>query len=503
LPPNNGTTGQGYVTFSLNVDQNTAKHFSQINADAEIIFDANEPILTPEIFHTIDTEPPVIGIAPNEELMTLGQFGLNLNKFDNGSGVGNIDIYEYEPIKDEFKFLLSTQQELIIIPFSEKRNYIIAALGNDLVGNKQLFDQLVKIDVNFDYNITCPNACSNHGKCDESGICSCDKNYVLTDCSFYYDGTNQNTFQFEALVGEYHILNTSSKSFELELDLNSSYTFTDVRITVRGLPNGSLSSSGVFNVNNSLEMASFDRINLTLPENFKERLELEIELRLKYKFLEFVELKRLLIDRFEMKPVFEITNIECLLNETLYQNYTTKIEFKFDLISSDNHEFNASISIVGLMANESDYSIELDSYSKNGSIEINYYSDLIQFRIELLITTIEDEFVLSKKLKFSYCQNVQVSDEETTIVNSENNELTTINMNSNPIDITDQMLTTTSNVIDTTSSTSSSLGKPDNGNNYSTLIIVFSVVGTVVISSIAAVLVFFFFLFYFLCLVFF
>ena len=54
LPPNNGTTGQGFVTFSVFAHEN-ASHLARIDAEASIIFDANEPIDTPPIFNTVSS----------------------------------------------------------------------------------------------------------------------------------------------------------------------------------------------------------------------------------------------------------------------------------------------------------------------------------------------------------------------------------------------------------------------------------------------------------------
>jgi hypothetical protein len=52
LPPNNGTTGQGHVTFSVRV-KSSVKPLTRIDAQASIIFDRNEPIDTPPIFNTV------------------------------------------------------------------------------------------------------------------------------------------------------------------------------------------------------------------------------------------------------------------------------------------------------------------------------------------------------------------------------------------------------------------------------------------------------------------
>ena len=52
LPPNNGTTGQGFVTFIVRAKQRVGS-LSRIDAEAAIIFDQNEPIDTPPIFNTV------------------------------------------------------------------------------------------------------------------------------------------------------------------------------------------------------------------------------------------------------------------------------------------------------------------------------------------------------------------------------------------------------------------------------------------------------------------
>ena len=52
LPPNNGTTGQGYVTFTVRLKKNLPP-LTRIDAKASIYFDKNEPIDTPPIFNTV------------------------------------------------------------------------------------------------------------------------------------------------------------------------------------------------------------------------------------------------------------------------------------------------------------------------------------------------------------------------------------------------------------------------------------------------------------------
>lgn len=52
LPPNNGTDGQGYITFSVK-PKTDVKTLTRIDLEASIYFDQNEPIDTPLIFNTV------------------------------------------------------------------------------------------------------------------------------------------------------------------------------------------------------------------------------------------------------------------------------------------------------------------------------------------------------------------------------------------------------------------------------------------------------------------
>jgi hypothetical protein len=291
LPPNNGTSGQGYVTFSLNVREDTV-HMSQIDAQAEIIFDSNEPILTPEIFHTIDDAPPTIDLNINTQLMMMGQFGINLNKSDNGSGFGSLDLYEYDASEGKLVFIMNTQENVAILPFKEKRNYTITAIGKDLVGNRQDMSQLKSIDVSFDYTIGCPNECSANGLCTDNGVCKCDQNYILTDCSFYFDGNNTNTFVFRTTSSALNM--NSTEWFRLNFNFASRYTFSDIRLTITGWPSGVNTSKGEIE-NGTIALVSFDSLDARLPNNFTDQIELQVKLEVKYLYLEFFEIDQITI----------------------------------------------------------------------------------------------------------------------------------------------------------------------------------------------------------------
>ena len=58
VPPNpeNGTVGQGYFSFRVRVLRDTPRG-TRVGARASIFFDDEAPVITPEIFNTIDHGP--------------------------------------------------------------------------------------------------------------------------------------------------------------------------------------------------------------------------------------------------------------------------------------------------------------------------------------------------------------------------------------------------------------------------------------------------------------
>jgi hypothetical protein len=70
LPPNaTAPEGEGFVSYRIRPHQGT-----RIDAEASIVFDVNEPVLTPAIYHTIDAGPPTSAINPLPPVMTTTTF---------------------------------------------------------------------------------------------------------------------------------------------------------------------------------------------------------------------------------------------------------------------------------------------------------------------------------------------------------------------------------------------------------------------------------------------
>jgi large repetitive protein len=139
LPVNDSIThkGEGFVSYRIKAKNSTVTGDS-IYAKANIVFDVNEPILTPQIFNTIDALPPsstidsiplvldssyVIGVTANDEN-------------GKGSGVATYDLYVAEN-GGGFSVLAKNIALDSSFTFSGDpgKNYCLYSVAKDSVGN--------------------------------------------------------------------------------------------------------------------------------------------------------------------------------------------------------------------------------------------------------------------------------------------------------------------------------------------------------------------------------
>jgi subtilase family serine protease len=95
LPPNDANaSGQGFVNYTVQVKRGTATG-AVIDAQAQIIFDNNEPIDTPAIFNTVDSDLPVSHVAGLPTLTEDTSFKVSWSGQDseNGSALAGYTIY--------------------------------------------------------------------------------------------------------------------------------------------------------------------------------------------------------------------------------------------------------------------------------------------------------------------------------------------------------------------------------------------------------------------------
>jgi hypothetical protein len=104
LPPNvNSPEGEGFVTFIIS-PQPELDHLDAVENYASIIFDENEPIITPLWINVIDREAPVSSIVDLPEIIYTNTFNITWQAEDAHSGVRQIFIFMAED-EEEFNLL--------------------------------------------------------------------------------------------------------------------------------------------------------------------------------------------------------------------------------------------------------------------------------------------------------------------------------------------------------------------------------------------------------------
>jgi RHS repeat-associated protein len=90
LPPSaTAPEGEGFVSYRIRPRQGLATG-TRIDAEASIVFDVNEPILTPAIYHTIDAAPPASAIDPLPPVITTNTFTVSWSGEDDAGGAWDV-----------------------------------------------------------------------------------------------------------------------------------------------------------------------------------------------------------------------------------------------------------------------------------------------------------------------------------------------------------------------------------------------------------------------------
>ena len=177
LPPNNGTTGQGHVTFRIRIKRDV-DHLSKIYENASIVFDENPPIDTPPIFYTVDRSSPTVVVNASQDS---SEVLLQFDTRDTGSGTRSVDLFNVSDTDELSVFRTGINQSAVVLQNLPVNQPVrMAAVATDNVGN------VGEVDVSDIFTVivttACPNDCSGHGDCLPSGLCRCMSGYVGQDC---------------------------------------------------------------------------------------------------------------------------------------------------------------------------------------------------------------------------------------------------------------------------------------------------------------------------------
>jgi hypothetical protein len=154
--------GEGFVSYSV-IPRIQTVTGETINSQASIVFDNNQPILTEEVFNTIDAEPPISHVNPIANAIDLNQYGLTLQASDGtGSGVAYRQLY-MQTDNNPYELTLSqiTENE-VVINLALMHVYKFFSLASDNTSNLEAMKNTAEltIDLRWPGTIIQPGAVS-------------------------------------------------------------------------------------------------------------------------------------------------------------------------------------------------------------------------------------------------------------------------------------------------------------------------------------------------------
>ncbi|XP_052774203.1 uncharacterized protein LOC128212867 isoform X2 [Mya arenaria] len=331
LPPNNGTSGQGFVSFSIKSRIETP-HLSVIHANSSIFFDQNEPIDTPDLFNTIDDRYPIINgsIVPGTE--SRDSVTLALRALDSGSGVQRIDLFKREG-ESITLYKSNITEAIFVLPLETNLPQTILPVAVDFVGNRidlQDIDQESAITVNVTIETT-PCECSGNGNCSEGmNVCECMNGFHGTYCNRTTPPVEPPVLEVRSTPGY------AREPIELQISArNISGVFEDLSIIISDIPPNTLFSKGVLKGDGNLyiDASKFGYINMTTDQYG----EIDLKITVMQTIID-QNLSRSTVLRLLIHPYFE----------------TVSVQFTACLAEDKNNSvmFSSSVSFVGISNTE-------------------------------------------------------------------------------------------------------------------------------------------------------
>ena len=141
LPPNDETQcgmphcGEGFVDYS--VAPASTETGTEVTAQAEIVFDANEPIVTNTWRNTIDADRPVADLTVLPAESPGSTLELAWTGSDGGSGAVTYDLYATVDGSPLFLYAADLSTTTTSVPVEVGRRYGFAVLATDAVGHEE------------------------------------------------------------------------------------------------------------------------------------------------------------------------------------------------------------------------------------------------------------------------------------------------------------------------------------------------------------------------------
>ncbi|XP_053399758.1 uncharacterized protein LOC128557104 [Mercenaria mercenaria] len=262
LPPNNGTSGQGYVTFSIQPHEDV-EHLSTIHANASIYFDENDPIDTPNIFNTIDVMPPAVNGSVLTETESQDSVTLSFDTIDWGAGVKYVDLFQYQDNCFSM-FKPGLTEDIYVMPLRPGESYILAAVGTDHVGNRIKIQNIGPENM---MNVTSKKLMADC-LCSGNGNCSSGTNVCICFDGFYGPNCNSSVPPPEPPVLELTSTDVGYVNVPIELTIsarNLSGSLEEIEIFITGFQNDTVFSKGILLASGELHLTykDFGRLDMT------------------------------------------------------------------------------------------------------------------------------------------------------------------------------------------------------------------------------------------------
>lgn len=131
LPPNvTPPEGDGSVLFTINPKEGLLTG-TEIRNKADIIFDTNEPIVTPEWLNTIDVDKPVSNVLPLDDTQSDPEFMVYWTGSDIGAGVKDYTIYVSEDGGSFSEWLTHTPETSSTYTGENGKSYAFYSVARD------------------------------------------------------------------------------------------------------------------------------------------------------------------------------------------------------------------------------------------------------------------------------------------------------------------------------------------------------------------------------------
>ncbi|WP_041764141.1 putative Ig domain-containing protein [[Leptolyngbya] sp. PCC 7376] len=137
LMPNNAQNGgKGVVKYTVSTDSNLQTG-DILYSQANVIFDGDDLVETPEIFSIVDIDAPSSGVNTLPTMTTSGNFEVSWSGTDSGSGIASYDIYVSEN-GSSFNLWLDDTTDIAATYNGEDGNtYSFYSVAKDNVGNEE------------------------------------------------------------------------------------------------------------------------------------------------------------------------------------------------------------------------------------------------------------------------------------------------------------------------------------------------------------------------------